>query len=156
MGRLLGGHADLDVLARDILEQRRQIYLLLEVRAKRHPRLLSDDCDHRRVIELRVIQPVHQMDRSGTGGRHADPDLAGELGVCAGREGRDFLVAGLDELDLVLKLVKRSEQPVYPVTRVAIDAGDAPLLEALEHERSDGLRHGSLLALAGAWTARPY
>ena len=90
--------------------------------------------EHRRVVELGVVEPVEQVDRAGPGGRHAHADLAGELGVRGGGEGGELLVAGLDELDLVADLVEGEVQPVGPVARIAVDAPDAPLAQAAEHE----------------------
>jgi hypothetical protein len=49
------------------------------------------------VIHLRVVEAVEQVDRAGTRRRQADADLAGELRVRAGHEGRHLLVADLDE-----------------------------------------------------------
>ena len=62
----------------------------------------------------------------GPGGRHADPDLAGELGVGARGERRELLVAHLDELELVADLVEREVQPVGAVAGVAVDAAARP------------------------------
>jgi hypothetical protein len=48
-----------DVVARDVLEQRLEVDLLLIIRADRGARGLADDRDHRLVIHLRVVQAVH-------------------------------------------------------------------------------------------------
>jgi hypothetical protein len=66
------------------------------------------------VVELGVVEPVEQVDRAGTGGGQADADLAGDLGVGAGGEGGDLLVADLDELELVLQPVKPPRIPLIP------------------------------------------
>ncbi len=70
-------------------------------------RLLTDDRHDRLVVELGVIQAVEQVDRAGAGGRQADPDLAGELGVRAGHERGHLLMADLDELRAVIACVRR-------------------------------------------------
>jgi len=49
---------------------------------KLHP----GDGEHGRAIELGVVQPVQQMDPAGAGGREADAELAGVLGIGAGHE----------------------------------------------------------------------
>jgi hypothetical protein len=53
------------VLVRDVLEERRQVDFLLVIAAERGHRLLADDCDDRLVVELRVVEPVQQVDRAG-------------------------------------------------------------------------------------------
>ena len=99
---LLGRHADvLHVLVRDVLEERGQVDLLQVVAAERRPRLLADDRHDRLTVELRVVEPVQEMDRPRPGRREADAGLARELGVGAGGERRSLLVADLDELDPV-------------------------------------------------------
>ena len=52
-------------LVRDVLEERRQVHLLLVVAAERGHRLLTDDRDDRLMIELRVVEPVQEVDRPG-------------------------------------------------------------------------------------------
>ena len=47
-----------EILAGDVLEERVQVDLLLEVAAQRHPLLLADDGDHGRVVELGVVEAV--------------------------------------------------------------------------------------------------
>src|SRR5512132_1735665 len=58
-----------EVLVRDVLEQRVQVDLLLEVAAERHPLLLADDRHHRRAVELGVVEAVEQVDRARARGR---------------------------------------------------------------------------------------
>ncbi len=98
MTDLSGLHRHLHELVRHVLEQRRQVDLLLVVPAQAGARLLADDRHYRLVIELGVIQPVEQMDGPGARGGHADPELVRELRVGAGHECRHLLVADLDEL----------------------------------------------------------
>ena len=102
------------VLVGDVLEQDRQVDLLLVVAAERGARLLADDRDHRLVVELGVVEAVEEVDRAGPGGRHADADLAGELGVGAGHERGHLLVARLDEVDPVLGAIEAPRIPLMP------------------------------------------
>ena len=51
----------LDEGARDILEHRRQVDLLLIVRAQRGAGLLPGDREHRHMIQTRVVQPGQQV-----------------------------------------------------------------------------------------------
>jgi hypothetical protein len=50
----------------DILEHRDQVDLLLILPAERIPRLLSDDGEHRLMVEQRVIEPGDQMRGAGS------------------------------------------------------------------------------------------
>jgi hypothetical protein len=140
--RLSGLHARLHELRGHVLEQDVQVDLLLVVRAEREGLLLADDGHHRLVVELGVVEPVQQMDGARARGRHADPDLAGELGVGAGAERGDLLVPGLDELDLSAVLVEAAEDPVDAVAGIAVHPADTVLVQTLQDVRSDGFRHG--------------
>ncbi len=124
-------HAGLDELRGDVLEQRVEVDLLLVVGAQRRRFLLADERDHGLVVELRVVEAVEQVDRAGPGGRHADADLAGQLGVRAGGEGGDLLMARLDELDLVAMLVEATEDPVDAIPRIAVDPAHPVLVKSL-------------------------
>ncbi len=125
----------------DVLEERDQVDLLLVLAAERHPLLLADDRDHGRVVELRVVEAVQEMDRARARGRQADADLAGVLRVPAGHERGHLLVARLDELRVAVGAVERAQERVDPVARVAVDAVDAPLAEAFEDVVGDELGH---------------
>src|SRR5437588_751884 len=72
VAHLRGRRARLHVLGGHILEQRVQVDLLLVVRAERHRLLLADDRHYRLVVELRVVEAVQQVNRTGPRGGHAD------------------------------------------------------------------------------------
>jgi hypothetical protein len=131
--------ADVDELVRDVLEQRDEVDLLLVVGAERGARLLADDRDDRLLVELRVVEAVEEMDRSGPRRGHADPEVVGELGVGGRREGGDLLVPDLDELEPVADVVEGAEQSVDAVAGVAVDALDPPVDQAVEHVGGDVL-----------------
>ena len=61
MGNLRRNEGRLDERARDILEKRLQIEVLLVVRADRGARLLSDEGEHGLMVELSVVQSVEEM-----------------------------------------------------------------------------------------------
>jgi hypothetical protein len=67
------------------------------------------------MIHLGVVEAVEQVDGAGTGRRQADADLAGELGVRAGHQGRHFLVAHLDEAQAIGRALQGAEDAVDPV-----------------------------------------
>ena len=134
-----GGH--LDVLVRDVLEQRRQVHLLLVRAAERRRRLLSDDRDHGLVVELRVIQPVQEVNRARAGGREAHTDLARELRMRAGHERCHLLVAHLNQLWIAPGTIQRPEDRIDPVPRIPVDAMNAPLAEPSEQKVSGIFGH---------------
>ena len=137
-------HRHLDELVGDVLEQRRQVDFLLVVAANPCARLLTDDRHHRLMVELCVIETVEQMDRAGTGGRHADPGFAGELGMRTRHERRHLLVPGLDELGTlraIARAAERADDPVDPVPGISVDPLDAPCGETLEKVVAHGLAH---------------
>src|SRR5207245_4173353 len=92
------------------------------------------------VVHLRVVEAVQQMDRARTRGGEADADLAGELGLRARHEGRELLVARLDEFHLVVA-PERAHDAVDAIAGVAVDTLNAPLREALEQEIANRLGH---------------
>ena len=131
---------------RDVTEELLHVELLLEVAAERHPRLLPDDRDDRLVVALRVVQPVHEMDRTGTGGSDADTDLPGELGVRAGHQRRHLLVGRAQITEVLAGLLRASERAVEPadaVTRVSVEPVEVPGDQAVDDEVADGV-HGDL------------
>ena len=144
---LRGDGRHVHVLVRDVLEERGQVDLLLVAAAERRHRLLADDRDDRLVVELRVVEPVQQVDRAGTGGGDADADLAGELRVPARHERGHLLVARLDELGIAVSAVERAEEGVDPVARIAVDAPDAPLAQPLQDVIGNQLAHVLLLSI---------
>ena len=76
--QLLGHRAHLHVVAADVLEQAQQIDLLLVRAAHRRAFGLPDDRHDRHVVELRVVQPVEQMDRARAAGRRRTPPTSPE------------------------------------------------------------------------------
>ena len=93
------------------------------------------------MVELGVVEAVQEMDRPWAGGSDAAADLVRELGVPAGHERGHLLVARLDELGVIICAVERAEEAVDPVPRVAVDAVDPPLAQALQNEIGNQLGH---------------
>jgi hypothetical protein len=125
-----------------VREEGRQIDLLLIAAAERHAALLSNDRDDRLTVELRVVEPVQEMDRAGAGRGEADARLARELRVGARHEGRHLLVPHLDELEpLAGRSPEREDDAVDPVAGIPVDPLDTPLTESPEHEVADCLGH---------------
>ena len=131
----------LHVVRRDVLEQRDEVDLLLVVAAEAHPRLLPHDRQHRLVVELRVVEPVQEVDGARPGSGETDADLARPLRFRAGHERRHLLVAYLDELELVPVALERADDRIDPVAGIAVDASDAVLGETFQQEISSQLSH---------------
>src|SRR5213079_2123185 len=103
---------------------------------------LADDRHDRHVVELRVVQTVQQVDRTGPGRRHADGGPVAELGEADGLERRHLLVPGLDEPRLVVCAREGAEETVDAVARIAEDLFDPPLTKACQQAIGDGGGHG--------------
>ena len=65
-----------DIGARDVLEHREKVELLLVVPAEGIAGLLAHDRQHRLVIEQRIVEPGDKVRGTGSGRRDADPELA--------------------------------------------------------------------------------
>jgi hypothetical protein len=63
--RDLHRHVHECVVLGHVLEKMLEVHLLLIARAEQRRRLHPGDGQHRRVVELRVVQAVEQMDGSG-------------------------------------------------------------------------------------------
>src|SRR5439155_26192415 len=105
------------VVGRQVLQERAEVALLLVVAGESHWRMLADDRHDRLMVEVRVVETVEEMDRTGAGRCETDADLAGPLRVRACHEGGHLLVARLDELQLVLVALERTDDRVDPVAR---------------------------------------
>ena len=133
MARLRRVDARLDV-GGDVLEERVEVDLLLVARSERHAALLPDDRHDRRAVELRVVEPVQEVDGPRAGGGQAHTDLIRELRVAAGHERGHLLVADLDEPRVAVGAVERAEKAVDAVAGIPEQTVDAPLAEALQNE----------------------
>jgi hypothetical protein len=144
--RSCAGGDHLGVIARDVHEQRVEVDLLLEVAAQHRSGLLADDRDDRLMIGPRIVESGEEVDCTGTGGCETDAGRAGEFRVPARHEGAGFLVPPLDERDRVARAIDGADHPVDAVAGIAIDARDAPNLEALDQCVGNGACHAIRLA----------
>ena len=126
VAHLRGRRRHVNVFTGDILEQADEVDLLLVVAAESRALLLPDDGEHRLVVHLRVVEAVQQVDRARPRDGDADADLARELGMRAGHEGRELLVARLDELHLLVA-PEGTHDAVDAIARIAVDALHTPL-----------------------------
>lgn len=129
---LFGRRGHVHIFVGDVLEQGDEVHFLLVMPAERHPRLLAHEGDDRLMIELRVVQPVQEVDGAGARRREADADLAGELRMRARHERGELLVPRLDEANPIARAIESAHDAVDAVPRISIDPGDVPLREPLE------------------------
>lgn len=123
-----------------------QIDFLLVGTTDRGACLLASNSKQWHVIHTGVIHASDQMGCSGTRGGDADAQFPGEFGIGRRHEGCHLLMPGLNELDLIgAEALEAAEQGVNTVARVAEYTADAPLIQALPEEISNGLGHRPLL-----------
>ena len=109
---------------------------------------LADDGDDGDMVELRVVEPVQQVDRAGAARRGADPHVAAEFRVTDRFEGRHLLVAGLDELRHVVGPAPRGEQAVDAVARIAEDLPHLPFTQSAQQDIGDRRRPWNVPSVA--------
>jgi hypothetical protein len=85
-----------------------------------------------RMVELRVIKTVQEMDAARTRGGQADVKPAGGLGIAGRHERRRFIVVDENKSDLVLVAAKSLHDPVDAVAGEAEDSINIPFGEPLD------------------------
>ena len=118
-----------------------QVDFLLVVGAESSAGLLAYDSNHRNVIGFGVVKAGQQMDRAWTRGRVTEARLAGELRVRGGHEGRHLLMAHLNIIHEALGFLERYVEAANTIARIAVDARQSPLCEAIPNKLRDVLRH---------------
>jgi hypothetical protein len=134
-----------------VAKHRRQIDLLLIMSAHRGAGLLAANRKNRHMVKPGVIKPGNQMRSPWTGRRDANTKLAGELGVRRSHESCHLFVTGLNELDLALGTLQRTEHAVNAVAGIAKYPADAPLEQPLNDEIADSLRHDGTPRARSTW-----
>ena len=126
------GTVDHLVVLGDIHEQLVEWHLLLVAGAQHLGLLHPGDGQHRRVVELGVVQTVQQMDRAGPRCGQAHPEPPGRLGVGGRHEGGGFFVLHEHEADPVLVAPKPFHDPVDAVPGQPEDRVHAPVGQPLD------------------------
>ncbi len=125
------GTGDLDIEQGQAFHQLHRVDRLLEAHPDQIVEGGAGDGQHRRAVERRVIESVHQVDGAGPGGADAQPQLAAMLGESAGHEGGGLLMADADIFEPVLTLAHRLDQRIDAVAddpeRVSRTPGDRRL-----------------------------
>ncbi len=103
-------------------------------------RLLTDEGQHRLVVELGVVEAVQEVNGPRPGSRDAHADLARELGSGTGHEPGHLLMSDLNEVDRALCAGERADEAADAVAWIAEDAAHAPGLQAVPDEVRDRAR----------------
>ena len=133
----------------DIHEELVEIDVLLVMRADEIVESVPRDREYRLPIALGIVEPIEQMDASGSRRRETDSEPARVLRVAARCERGRFLVSHLHEGDLLLPRAQCFEDAVDPVTGKSEDRIDAPFDEPVDEQIGDGVCHGSSTAELG-------
>jgi hypothetical protein len=91
----------------------------------------------------------------GPGGRQADAEPAGPLGVAAGHEGGGLLVLDEQEPDAVLVTAQPFHDPVDAVAGQPEHDLNAPVLQNLNQNVSSRLSHGAPSSAVQVQVPRP-
>jgi hypothetical protein len=142
-GHVLHVRRSHDALAvdRDVGEDAVEIDVLLREGADQIVKVMPGDRENRLPVELRVIQPVQQMQPARSGGGKTDAELAGVLRIRAGHERGRLLVPDLNEPDRVLALPERFHDAVDSVARQPEHDLDAPALQHVDEHIRSGFPH---------------
>jgi len=85
------------VVLGDVHEEFVELDVLLRVGAEKVMELQAGNRQHRHPVELRVIEPVQEVNSAGSRRGDAAAEPAGEFGIAAGGESRCLLVPHLDK-----------------------------------------------------------
>jgi hypothetical protein len=103
-------------------------------------RNMGGDRQHRHAAAMAVVEPVDEVQVAGPAAAGADRELAGEMRLGAGGEGRGLLVPHMDPIN-ALQAAQRIGEGVERIAHHAVDALDARLLQRFGHEIGNGFRH---------------
>jgi hypothetical protein len=135
---------DAVVIDARIRKQLVELDILLRIGADQIVVLKTGDGEHRLTVELRVVEPVEQVDAAGPGGRQADAEAAGPLGVAAGHEGGGLFVTHLHEADRIEMGAQRLHDAVDAVARQPEHDLDTPVDQGVHEHVRGSSRHGRL------------
>src|SRR3954453_10347666 len=97
MTNLRGISRGLDEGAGDIFEEGAQIDFLLIPASRGHLGDVTDDGNHRLVIEAGIVEAIEQMDGAGSLGSETNTRRSGKFGLGARHETRVLFVPDLNE-----------------------------------------------------------
>jgi len=142
----VGRAHDARIVDTDVHVELVELDVLLRVGLDQVVKLQARDGEHGLAVELGVVEAVEQVDAAGARGGEADAEPAGPLRIGAGVECGSFLVADLDEANLVLVGAQRLDDAVDAVTWNAEHRVDAPVDQGFdEHVAGGRFGHSSLL-----------
>lgn len=133
---------DLFVVSRHVDKRFIEIDILLIVRADQVMVGMAGNGEHRLAIAFSIVQPIDQMQATGTRGGQADSQAMSELGIGAGRECRRLFVPDLYECNTVLAGSQGFKESVDTVAGIAKDCIDAPGDQSLNERIGYRLSYG--------------
>src|SRR5438552_11844333 len=139
----VGGAHDAFVEDRDIHKKLVEGHILLGESADEVVILQSGNGQHRRLVELGVVEAIEQVNAARAGSSQTNAQLAGQLGVSAGAESGGFFVAHLNEANFFLMSAQGFHDAVDAVARQAKDNFYAPVNQGFD--QYVGCSHGALL-----------
>jgi hypothetical protein len=101
---------------------------------------MRGDRQHRHAAAMTVVESVDEVQVARTAAAGADRELAGEMRLGAGGEGRGLLVAHVNPID-AFDATQRVGEAVERIAYDAVDTPDAGLLQRFRHEVGSGSRH---------------
>ena len=119
------------VVDRDVHEELVQRDVLLGGGANQVVKLQAGDGQHGLRVQFGVVEAIEKMDAAGSGSGDAGSQASSELGPGARHKGRRFLMAHLDEANLVLPLAQRFDDAVDAIAGYSEDRVDAPIEHGL-------------------------
>ena len=127
---------------RDVGERGGEVEVLERAAAAHLRRHLARDREHRRAVDLGVVQPGEQVGGARARDREARRELAGELPVGRRRERGRALVADTDEREVaaLLGVAHRVGEAEVGVADHAEHVRDAPREHRLDHHVGDRAR----------------
>jgi len=124
-------------------EQLVECDVLLGERAYEVAVLQTSDSQNRRMVHLRIIETIQQMNAARARGCDAHANAPGEFCIGTGHESRCLFVPDLNKPDAVLVRSQRFEYAVYAVARITINPTHAPFVKTADEKIADF--HGGFL-----------
>ena len=138
---------DAAVVDADVHEQFVELDVLLRERVQEIVELQPGDGENRLLVQVRVVQPVQQVNAAGPRGGDADAEPARPFRIGAGGESGRLFVADLDKADIVLAAAQRLDNAVDPVARNAEHDSHTPVDQCVDQDiRCCHRTHGKALA----------
>jgi hypothetical protein len=133
------------VVHRHIGIQANQVDLLLVAGPQHRSLLHPGDGQHRRMVQLGVVEAVEQVNPARPRGGQTDPQTTGRLSVSGGHERGGLFMLDQHETNTVLVTTQPLHDPVDAVTGQTEDRVDSPVRQPLHQRLSHDPPHNRRL-----------